>query len=96
MALIRRKWTPKEADEWTREDLFACILSVLSYITLTVGLMLALFNLWYGWATFAAGIVSTLLMFYIIDPKLKTISDSYEKKQKAYIENVDRINRWEK
>lgn len=96
MALIRRSWTPEEADEWTKEDLYASILSVLSYITLTVGLTLALFNLWYGWVTLGFGIICTLLMIYVIDPKLKTISTSYEKKQKKILEDVDRIIRWEK
>lgn len=95
MPWIRRKWTPKDAEEWTKEDLFASILSALSYITLTIGLALAIFNLWYGWVTLGAGIIITYLMFYIIDPKLKVISSEYEKKQKKYIDDLDRIIRWE-
>lgn len=95
MPWIRRKWSPKDAEEWTKEDLIASILSALSYITLTVGLALALFNLWYGWVTLGAGIIITYLMFYVIDPKLKVISESYEKKQKKYIDDVDKIIRWE-
>lgn len=95
MPWIRRKWTPKDAEEWTKEDLFASILSVSSYITLTIGLALAIFNLWYGWVTLGAGIVITYLMFYVIDPKLKVISSEYEKKQKKYIDDLDRIIRWE-
>ena len=30
-------------------------------------------------------------MFKIIDPKLKMVSGSFEKKQKQYIEELDRI-----
>ncbi len=95
MAWIRRKWTAEDADEWTKEDIIASVLSAISYITLTVGVMLSIFNLWYGWVTLAIGIIATILMFYIIDPKLKTISTSYEKKQKKYLDDLERINRWE-
>ena len=95
MPWIRRKWTAKAADEWTKEDIIASILSAISYVALTIGLMLSIFNLWYGWVTLLVGIVSAVLMFYIIDPKLKAISISYEKKQKKYIEDIDRIIRWE-
>ena len=35
-------------------------------------------------------------MFRSIDPKLRTLSDEYELKQKEYLEELDRIMKWEK
>lgn len=95
MAWIRRKWTPAAADEWTKEDLITCILSAIAYTTLTVGFGMSLLLIPLGYVIFGVGLVSTLLMFLIIDPKLKTISDEYEKKQKDYIEHLERVTRWE-
>lgn len=34
-------------------------------------------------------------MIKIIDPKLKAISEDYEIKQKQYLEDLERIARWE-
>jgi hypothetical protein len=31
----------------------------------------------------------------VINPKLKAISSGYEKKQKEYLESLERIMRWE-
>ncbi len=95
MGLIKRKWTPDEAEEWTKEDLFACILSSLVYITLIVGTALSFLLIWTGFVILAIGIILAIIMFFIIDPKLKTISDEYEKKQKSYLENLEKIERWE-
>jgi len=50
MAFIKRRWTPKEADEWRKEDWIA---------------------------------------------KLKMISSEYEKKQKEYLLQLEKIQTWE-
>ena len=95
MAWIRRHWTPTEADEWKREDWMAIIISPLAYIGLTIGLALSLLLLPAGFIILAIGIGLTFLLFFIIDPKLKAISSSYEKKQKEYLESLERLQRWE-
>ena len=95
MKLIKRKWTADEAEEWTKEDLFACILSPLVYITIIIGTALSFLLIWTGFIILAIGIVIALLMFFIIDPKLKTMSEEYEKKQKSYLENLEKLERWE-
>jgi hypothetical protein len=95
MAWIRRKWTPHEADEWTKEDWIAVILSPLSYICITVGVAMSLFLLTAGFIILGIGIVITIVMFYVIDPKLKSLSAGYEKKQRAYLEELEQIQRWE-
>ncbi len=95
MGLIRKRWTPEEADEWTREDVMAWVLSPLSYLLLSVGSALSLFLIPSGFLLLAAGISITFFLFYTIDPKLKAISSEYEKKQKGYLERLERITRWE-
>lgn len=96
MAWIKRTWTPHEADEWTKEDWLAIILSPLSYIFITFGLALSLFMLTSGFILLGIGIVITIIMFWIIDPKLSVISEDYESKQRKYLEDLEDIQRWEK
>lgn len=95
MAFIRKEWTPQEADNWTKEDWIAIILSPLAYIFLAIGIGLSFLMLWWGYVIFFIGIVLTLLMHLVIDPKLKKISSEYEKRQKEYLKELDRKVRWE-
>jgi small-conductance mechanosensitive channel len=95
MGLFKRKWTPHEADEWTKEDLWAVILSPLSFIFITFGLAMSLFLMPVGFVLLFVGIAAAVLMFWIIGPKLKVISEDYEQKQRKYLESLERIQRWE-
>jgi len=95
MAFIRRNWTAETADNWTKEDWFAITLSALSYVLLTVGTALSFLLLPIGFLILAVGIVVTLLMYWIIDPKLKVVSSEYEKKQKEYLKHIEEVQRWE-
>lgn len=95
MAWIRRNWTPAEADEWRREDWMAIVISPLAYISLTIGVALSLLLLPIGFIILAVGLGLTSLLFFIINPKLKAISSGYEKKQKEYLESLERLQRWE-
>ncbi len=95
MAWIRRNWTPHEADDWTKEDWIAIVLSPLSYILITFGLSLSFFLLPSGFIMLAIGLVITVVMFWIIDPKLSVISEEYEQKQHEYLDELEQIQRWE-
>ncbi|MFC1619601.1 hypothetical protein ACFL45_06605 [Candidatus Neomarinimicrobiota bacterium] len=95
MALIRRKWTPKDADEWAREDWLAIIISPIAYIGLAVGVALSMLLFPLGFIILGISIVLIVLMHWIIDPKLKMISTEYEKKQKHYLESLEKTIRWE-
>lgn len=95
MPLIRRKWTPKEADEWTREDTIVVIISPIVYVLLMVGTALSVLAIWQGFAILAAGVILMLVMIWIINPKLSSVSEGYEKKQKGYIEELERKIKWE-
>jgi vacuolar-type H+-ATPase subunit I/STV1 len=95
MAFIKRAWTPKEADEWTKEDTIAVIISPLVYVLVMIGAALSIMLIKIGFVILAAGIVLLLVMIYVIDPKLAAISQAYEKKQKHYIEELEKKVRWE-
>lgn len=94
MAFIRREWTPADADEWTKEDWYTIVISPLAYILLTIGTALSLMLFPIGYITLAAGIVLTVLMHWIIDPKLKVVSGEYEKRQREYLDELERAARW--
>ncbi len=96
MPFIRRTWTAVEADEWTKEDWIAIILSPLAYFLLTLGIALACMLMWQGYVITAAGIVCTALMHWVIDPKLTAISEEYETKQHEYLEDLENSVRWKK
>lgn len=95
MALIRRKWTPATADEWAREDWITIVLSALAYVSLAVGVALSCMLLTAGFIVLGISVVLIVLMHWVVDPKLKMISEDYEKKQKHYLEELEKIVRWE-
>lgn len=95
MSFINRNWTPETADEWKKEDYISILLSSLSYIFLMIGTALAFLLLPIGFILLGIGIVLSLLMFWVIDPKLKVISTKYEKKQKDYLLKLDEIQKWD-
>jgi len=41
------------------------------------------------------GIIAALIMYWIIDPKLRSISVEYEKKEKDYLLQLEEIQKWE-
>ena len=96
MSWIRRQWTPESADHWSREDAVAAVLSALGYLLIIIGGTLSLLGSLAGYVTLAAGISVSGLMYWVIDPKLRAISADYERKQKEYLERVEKLVRWEK
>jgi len=95
MGWIQTKWTAEQADNWTKEDYLTFFLSPLIYFLLALGVALSLLMLWYGWITLGVSVVLLIVMIKIIDPKLKAISEDYETKQKQYLEDLEKIARWE-
>lgn len=95
MSLFRKHWTPNDADEWTVHDLLACVFSVGSYILVGVGTMGALLMQLWGFIALAVGIVCIVLMYLVIDPKLKTMSEAFAKEQQKYLEYTEKTTRWE-
>ncbi|HID07833.1 MAG TPA: hypothetical protein EYP10_11890 [Armatimonadetes bacterium] len=95
MGWLKRDWTPEEADEWTKEDWIAIVLAPLGYILLMLGVALSLLALPIGYALLVAGVMVTFVMHWVIDPKLRSLSEEYERRQKAYLEELERIERWQ-
>ena len=94
-ALKRGLIDPNEEQEWSWHELVASVLSIGSYLFVAVGIAGSLLLLNWGYWTLLVGVVCTGLMFAVIDPKLKRLSDVFAKKQKGYLDQVGRIQRWE-
>jgi len=95
MGWIRKEWTAQQADKWSKEDYLTFIISPVVYFLLALGVALSLLLLWYGWVILGVSLVLLVIMIKIIDPKLKAISEDYEEKQKKYLEELEKIVRWE-
>ena len=95
MKLFRKNWTPREADEWTVHDWIAVIVSPIVYVLLTVGVMLSMLLVTAGFVMLIAAVILLVLLVKVINPKLDAISEAYEKRQKEYIEELERKVKWE-
>nr|MCS5652007.1 hypothetical protein [Candidatus Neomarinimicrobiota bacterium] len=85
MQIIKREWTPESADEMHKEDWFAIVFSVIAYISLMVGTAMSALLIPTGFFILIIGILATIIMYWIIDPKLRAISSEYEKQEKDYL-----------
>lgn len=95
MNLFRKDWTATDADEWTVHDLVASVLGVLAFFLGTIGVIGAfLFQLW-GFACLLATAVLTLIMYRVIDPKLRAMSEAFDERQQEYLDDLERTVRWE-
>lgn len=95
MGFFRQKWTPHEADEWTKEDYWACVFSSLSYVFLLLCVALLFLRPFWGVVTTVLAVVFAWLMHRAIDAKLRTLSEDYETKQKEYLKRLDQVMKWE-
>jgi len=92
---FRSIWTSEQANRWTKEDRVTFVLSPLIYVLLALGVAFSLLLRWYGFLLLGVSAVLLHVMIRIIDPKLKAISEDYETKQKKYLEELEKIARWE-
>ena len=93
--MIRRVWTAREADEWTKEDWVAIVLSPLCYILLMLGAALSLLLQLSGYIMLGTGVVLTAILHWVIDPKLQVISTDYETRQQSYLQELEAKVRWQ-
>ncbi|MFQ5689275.1 MAG: sodium:solute symporter [Gemmatimonadota bacterium] len=94
--LLRRRWTPEEAEEWSREDWLAILLSPLSYALLMIGVARLLLGFGDGALALLGALGSAGLVYWVIDPKLRAVSVEYEARQARYLEELERGLRWER
>lgn len=95
MGWIKRKWTPEEAEEWSKEDTITVIISPIIYFLFLIGVELSIMLIPSGFLLVGAGIILLIFMIYIINPKLSIISSRYEKRQQKYIEELEKKIKWE-
>jgi Na+/proline symporter len=93
--LIRRQWTAAEAQDWTREDWIAIVLSPLVYGCVLFGLVRLLLLQLSGLWLLAVAVLGALAIYWVIDPKLRAVSIEYERQQGGYADELDRRMRWE-
>jgi SSS family solute:Na+ symporter len=94
--LIRRTWTPEQADDWTREDWIAVILSPLVFAALMLGVTKLLLLQPGGLWLLLGAVIGTVVIYWVIDPKLRAVSTEYEAQQARYVEQLEKRLRWQK
>ncbi len=92
---IRRSWTPEQANSWTREDWIAIVLSPLVMGALMIGVTKLLLLQPGGLLLLGGAVVGTLVIFWVIDPKLKAVSAEYEAQQEQYVKQLEQRLRWQ-
>jgi membrane protein implicated in regulation of membrane protease activity len=95
MGFIKRIWTGSEAEEWTKEDTLAVIISPIIYMLVMVGAGLSALLIPVGFVLLLAGIALAFVLVYVINPKLTAVSEEYEKKQKQYLDELEKKMKWE-
>ena len=95
MGLLRNDWKPGQADEWSVHDLLAAALAVVSYTMVAIGTAGALLLRAWGFVALVVGVVSVVLMYAVIDPKLRAMSTAFAERQDEYLRHVERTTRWE-
>jgi hypothetical protein len=93
--LIKRQWTASEAEEWTREDWIVIGLSPLVMASFMIGVASLLLLQPGGLALTVGAVLGTLVIYWVIDPKLRAVSADYEQRQARYLEELERGVRWE-
>lgn len=92
---IRRNWSPVSAQDWTREDWIAILLSPLVYAGLLFGLTQLLLLRPFGFALLTASILGAVAIYWVIDPKLRAVSTEFEASQARFLDQVEARSRWE-
>ena len=93
--LIRRVWTPEQANAWTREDWIVIVLSPLVMGALLIGVTELILLRPSGFVLVAAAIVGMVFIYWVIDPKLRAVSAEYEAQQAAYVKELEQRLRWQ-
>jgi len=93
--LIRRTWTPQEAEGWSREDWIAIVLSPIVYALIIIGVARLLLGQLDGALITLGALFGAALLYWVIDPKLRAVSVEYEAKQAQYLEELERSVRWD-
>jgi len=94
LPLFRREWTDEEAQEWSREDWIAIVLSPLVYGLLLFGVVDLLLLRGSGFTMVLLALALTFVGYRVIDPKLRAVSVDYEQRQAQYVARLEQRMRW--
>jgi Na+/proline symporter len=92
--LIKRVWTDEEAQDWTREDWIAIVLSPLVYGLILFGLVNLLLLRPSGFTMLLLAAVGCGAIYWVIDPKLRAVSTEYEHRQAQYVTRLEQSMQW--
>ncbi|UCF37333.1 MAG: hypothetical protein JSU96_00190 [Acidobacteriota bacterium] len=95
MEIFKKNWTAAEADRWTVHDLLASLFGVVAFLLVTVGVIGAFLLQVWGFVCVAVALLLAWLMYRIIDPKLRAMSDAFEARQAEYLDDLEKTVRWE-
>jgi len=93
--IIQRRWTAEAAEEWTREDWIAIVLSPVVFALFMIGVTKLILGQPAGLMLTLLGIALAVLIYWIIDPKLRAVSHEYEAKQAGYLDELEQKLKWE-
>ncbi|HLE46873.1 MAG TPA: hypothetical protein VI818_01145 [Candidatus Thermoplasmatota archaeon] len=95
MRLFEERWTPESADRWTRHDVIAAIISPLIFVATAAGSAWAILGDLRGWFLLAAALGGSLLLWAIIDRKLRAQSVAFAERENAHKETIEDRQTWE-
>jgi hypothetical protein len=93
--LIKRKWTAEEAQDWTREDWIAIVLSPMVYGLIMFGLVNVLLLRPSGFTMLGLAVLGCGVIYWVIDPKLRAVSMEYELQQTRYVSRLEQRMNWD-
>ena len=93
--IIQRRWTAEAAEEWTREDWIAIVLSPVVFALFMIGVAKLILGQPAGLMLTLLGVALAVLIYWVIDPKLRAVSHEYEAKQAGYLDELEQKLKWE-
>jgi len=93
--IIQRRWTAEAAEEWTREDWIAIVLSPVVFALFMIGVTKLILGQPAGLMLTLLGLALAVLIYWVIDPKLRAVSHEYEAKQAGYLDELEQKLKWE-
>ena len=86
---------PFGAQDWTREDWIAIVLSPLVYGLLMFGLVNVLLLRGSGFTMLVLAAIGCAAIYWVIDPKLRAVSEEYEQRQSQYVTRLEQRMQWD-
>ena len=93
--LIQRQWDASSAQDWSREDWIAIVVSPIVFGCMLIGLTKLLLLQPDGIWLVLAAVAGMGIIYWVIDPKLRAVSEEYERAQSRYLDDLEHRVRWQ-